>query len=59
MPRMPVTGEPSYDEQEGWAGEAYPEGSDPVVTPEVTEKGNTPDNVERRGRSRVWENQNY
>lgn len=59
MPRMPVTGERSYDEQEGWAGAAYPEGTDPVSTPMVTDKDNTPDNLERRGRTRVWENQSY
>lgn len=58
MPRMPVTGEPSYDEQEGWAGPAYPTDTDQVM-PQVTQKDNVPDDVQKRGRSRVWENQNY
>ena len=57
MPRTPVTGEPSYDEQEGWSTETYKEGPD-ETTPMVTEKAGHPDNVEPRGRTRVWENQN-
>lgn len=60
-PRMPVTGEPSYDQEEGWAGPNYPEGESqehPLNTEKVLGEG-TPDNVERRGRTKVWENQNY
>ena len=36
-----------------------PEGTDPVATPMGTEKPNIDDGREQRGRSRVWENQNY
>lgn len=60
-PRMPVTGEQSYDQDEGWAGPNYPEGED-AEYPLNTEKvlgASTPDNVERRGRTKAWENQNY
>lgn len=58
MPRTPVTGEKSLDETEGWATSTYPEGED-LVTPVVTEKDNTPDHVEKRGRTKAWENINY
>lgn len=54
-PRMPVTGEQSYDEDEGWAGPPYPEGPRNYV-PELTENPNVPDSLEQRGRSRVWQN---
>ena len=36
-----------------------PVGTDPIATPMGTEKENIPDGREQRGRSRVWENQNY
>jgi len=57
-PRMPVTGESSYDQKEGWAGPNYPEGPE-TDHPLNTEKElgeSTPDDVERRGRTKVWEN---
>lgn len=60
-PRMPVTGEQSYDQDEGWAGPNYPEGPSKDF-PAQTEKklgAATPDSVERRGRTKAWENQNY
>jgi hypothetical protein len=57
-PRMPVTGERSYDQDEGWAGPTYPEGPE-VVTPLQTEKGSVPDHNEKRGRTKVWENTSY
>lgn len=59
-PRMPVTGERSYDQDEGWAGPTYPEGpDDPAETPLQTEKGHVPDHNEKRGRTKVWENTTY
>ena len=58
MPRLPVTGEPSVDEQEGWSSESYPEGPDNNM-PIISEKENTPDDKEQRGRTKVWENINY
>jgi hypothetical protein len=60
-PRMPVTGEPSYDQKEGWAGPNYPEGEsqDHPMSTEKVQGETTPDDVERRGRTKVWENQNY
>tara|TARA_Y100000310_G_scaffold164863_1_gene164604 strand:+ start:979 stop:2409 length:1431 start_codon:yes stop_codon:yes gene_type:complete len=61
-PRMPVTGEPSYDQaDEGWAGDNYPEG-ETTEHPLNTEKKlgePTTDDTERRGRTKVWENTNY
>jgi len=59
-PRMPVTGERSYDQDEGWAGPSYPEGADdPAETPLQSEKGSVPENTEKRGRTKVWENTSY
>jgi hypothetical protein len=61
-PRMPVTGEPSYDQaDEGWAGPNYPEGettAHPLNTEKVLGEPTT-DDTERRGRTKVWENTNY
>lgn len=37
----------------------YPVGADPQITPMITEKPNTPDEKEKRGRTPAWENQNY
>ena len=54
-PRPPVTGDKSYDEQEGWVSETYPEGPD-AQTPMATENPDFPNNLEPRGRTRVWEN---
>lgn len=39
-------------------GEPYPVGPD-AQTPMATEKSNIPDEREQRGRTKVWENQNY
>lgn len=57
-PSLPVDG--------GFPNTVYPWTGDPPfptgpfnVTPEITEKGNTPDNVEQRGRTAVWENIEY
>lgn len=58
MPRTPVTGGKTYDEEESWGGAPYPEGASPVVTPMATEKTSTPDALEPRGRTKVWQNQN-
>lgn len=54
-PRMPVTGEPSLDEQEGWAGPPYPEGPRAFI-PEVTNDPAKPQGEQFRGRSRPWQN---
>ena len=57
MPRTPVDGGPSMEKQEGWQDPqgTYPEGPF-ETTPMITEQGNFPDNVEQRGRTRVWSN---
>lgn len=59
MPRLPVDGSPSVDEQEGWSSVPFPEGNDTQILPVVTEKSGTTDSTEQRGRTRVWENINY
>jgi hypothetical protein len=45
------------EKQEGWqdAQGTYPEGPF-TTTPMITEQENFPDNVEQRGRTRVWSN---
>ena len=35
------------------------EGTDPMAIPQATDKANIADGREKRGRTRVWENQNY
>lgn len=54
-PRLPVTGEVSYDEEEGWAGPPFPVGPRHFV-PMVTDDPAKPEGEQFRGRSRPWSN---
>lgn len=54
-PRLPVTGEISYDEEEGWAGPPFPVGPRHFV-PMVTDDPAKPEGEQFRGRSRPWMN---
>ena len=57
-PSLPVDGD-FPDTVHPWTGDP-PFPTDPRnVTPMITEKDNTPDDVEQRGRTAVWENINY
>lgn len=56
--RVPVNGGPSYDQKEGWVDQAYPLGPDNTL-PVMTDKEGVVEGNQQRGRSKVWENQNY
>ena len=57
-PPMPVDGELKPPEWASPEEPPYPEGPSAQL-PMETEKANTPDEKEQRGRTPVWENQNY
>ena len=48
-----------WDYEEHDDRDIYPVGADNQSQPQTTEKENIPDEREKRGRTPVWENQNY
>lgn len=57
FPETRYTDEWDYEEHDD--RDTYPVGADNQSQPQTTEKENIPDEREKRGRTPVWENQNY
>lgn len=62
--KVPVTGIselqfPETRTTKDYDGAPFPVGSDRQASPMISEKDNTPNDKEQRGRTPVWENQNY